>query len=382
MHPDPRKVLPVVLLVAAALFIWWRWDTAQSAASSDSLSAAGTIEAAQITIAAEAGGRIAAVLPAEGEWVETGALLVQFETATLEAQLAQAEAALAQAQANYALVAAGMPPEQIQAAVSAAELERLLAQQALDELADTAPMTAAALRRELAEANQAADQADTALERLNNRSSPNELEVALAEAVLELAQARQADVERRLEAQGAGPDPQALSQAQARLALAEAKLALAQIGPRPEQLALAQAQVESGEAALNLLQVQLEKLNLHAPQPGRVLYRFAEPGEVALPGAPLLTLARLDELTITIYLPEDRYGAVSLGQVAEVQVDSFPGQVFTAVVTHIADQAEFTPRNVQTSEGRRATVFAIRLAVTDSQGRLKPGMPADVFFTP
>jgi HlyD family secretion protein len=49
-------------------------------------------------------------------------------------------------------------------------------------------------------------------------------------------------------------------------------------------------------------------------------------------------------------------------------------------VTHIADKAEFTPRNVQTADGRRTTVFAIRLALDESSGKLKPGMPADVVF--
>jgi HlyD family secretion protein len=61
-------------------------------------------------------------------------------------------------------------------------------------------------------------------------------------------------------------------------------------------------------------------------------------------------------------------------------VDSFPTVTFTAEVTHIADQAEFTPRNVQTAEGRSSTVYAIKLTVTDPQGKLKPGMPADVTF--
>jgi HlyD family secretion protein len=69
-----------------------------------------------------------------------------------------------------------------------------------------------------------------------------------------------------------------------------------------------------------------------------------------------------------------------MGQAATVQVDSFPGLTFGAEVAKIADQAEFTPRNVQTVEGRSATVYAVKLAVTDTQGRLKPGMPADVSF--
>ena len=56
------------------------------------------------------------------------------------------------------------------------------------------------------------------------------------------------------------------------------------------------------------------------------------------------------------------------------------GEIFTAVVSQIANQAEFTPRNVQSVEGRGATVYAITLRVNDPEGKLKPGMLADVQF--
>jgi multidrug resistance efflux pump len=91
-------------------------------------------------------------------------------------------------------------------------------------------------------------------------------------------------------------------------------------------------------------------------------------------------MANLDELTITVYVPEDQYGNLKLGQAADVTVDSFAGETFDAVVIHIADHAEFTPRNVQTVEGRSSTVYAIKLKVTDTEGKLKIGMPADVVF--
>ncbi len=91
-------------------------------------------------------------------------------------------------------------------------------------------------------------------------------------------------------------------------------------------------------------------------------------------------MADLSEITITVYVPEDRYGQIRLGQLAQVSVDSFPGETFNAEVIHIADEAEFTPRNVQTVEGRSSTVYAIKLKVTDSESKLKIGMPADVVF--
>jgi HlyD family secretion protein len=124
----------------------------------------------------------------------------------------------------------------------------------------------------------------------------------------------------------------------------------------------------------------MDKLVISSPIEGIVLSRSTEPGEVAVPGSPLITLARLDDLTITVYITEDRYGSIKLGQTASVGVDSFPGEVFDARVIRIADEAEFTPRNVQTEEGRRNTVFAIELAVDNPEGKLKPGMPADVEF--
>lgn len=119
---------------------------------------------------------------------------------------------------------------------------------------------------------------------------------------------------------------------------------------------------------------------IHTPLAGVVLYRHAEPGEIASAGAPLVTMIDPDKLKLTVYVPEDRYGRIQLGQVLPVTVDSFPGETFHGTVTHIADQAEFTPRNVQTTDNRKTTVFAVRLNLPPSDGMLKPGMPADVHF--
>lgn len=157
---------------------------------------------------------------------------------------------------------------------------------------------------------------------------------------------------------------------------------VAQGGVDQAQAAVDQAQktVQQAQASLDLVDAQIAKLAVYAPMDGIILTRNVEPGEFLQPGAAALTMADLNEITITVYVPEDRYGQISLGQQAEVTVDSFPGETFTAEVIHIADEAEFTPRNVQTVEGRSSTVYAIRLKVTDSEGRLKIGMPADVVF--
>ncbi len=141
-----------------------------------------------------------------------------------------------------------------------------------------------------------------------------------------------------------------------------------------------QTAIQQAQANLALLDAQLAKLSITAPFDGTVLGRAVEVGEVLSPAAPAFTLGQLDPLTITVYVPETEVGLLSINQQASLSVDSYPGETFEAVIIHIADQAEFTPRNVQTSEGRKTTVFAVKLQMANPDGKLKPGMPADVSF--
>jgi HlyD family secretion protein len=100
-------------------------------------------------------------------------------------------------------------------------------------------------------------------------------------------------------------------------------------------------------------------------------------GETASAGATLMTVANLDEVKLTVYIPENRYGRIRLGQEVHVRVDSFPGETFEGQVIYISSQAEFTPRNVQTKEERVNTVFAVKILIPNPEHDLKPGMPAD-----
>ena len=166
-----------------------------------------------------------------------------------------------------------------------------------------------------------------------------------------------------------------IEQAEANLAVAKAAVEQAQAAGIQVDTVVTQTQV-----ALDLLEVQLEKLTVKASVAGVLMTRSVEPGEVVVPGMTLMTIGQLERLTITVYLPEDRYGQIALGDKAEVSVDSFPDETFEAVVVRIADRAEYTPRNVQTEEDRRTTVYAVELTVDDPGDSLKPGMPADVVF--
>jgi len=119
-----------------------------------------------------------------------------------------------------------------------------------------------------------------------------------------------------------------------------------------------------------------------SPIDGVVLTNLVQVDEYAPAGSTVMVIASLNDLDLKIYVPENLYGQIALGQTFPVSVDSFPGQTFNGTVNYISDQAQFTPRNVQTIDSRKTTVYAVQLALDPTGGMLKPGMPADVHFDP
>ena len=160
----------------------------------------------------------------------------------------------------------------------------------------------------------------------------------------------------------------------------QVKVAFLNISIAKTALEQAEAGLSQAEAALSLLEIQIQKTIVYAPIDGIILSRNLETGETVAPGVPLMVIGQLDGVELVVYVPEAQYGKIYLGQEVPITVDSFPGETFIGEVVHISDQAEFTPRNIQTEEGRRATVYAVKLQVPNPKGKLKPGMPADVTF--
>jgi multidrug resistance efflux pump len=144
---------------------------------------------------------------------------------------------------------------------------------------------------------------------------------------------------------------------------------------------MAEAQVKQAEANLMALMVQRDKHILTTPLAGWVVERVVHEGEMAVPGAPLLTLADLSRVTLTVYVPEPDVDTVSIGQKVNVFVDAFPDQPFPGRIIFINDEAEFTPKNVQTREERINTVFAVKIELENEAQQLKPGMPADAILS-
>lgn len=156
----------------------------------------------------------------------------------------------------------------------------------------------------------------------------------------------------------------------ASMALEQSKTALKQ----------AESAVRQAEANLSLLDVQIAKLTIYAPMDGVVLTRSAEVGQMALPGATLIEIGRLNQLELTVYLPEEKFGLIVPGQAVQASVDAYPNRVFEGTVLRMSNEAEFTPTNVQTKEDRTRLVYAVVIKLDNPDLALKPGMIADVEF--
>lgn len=383
----------------------------------DTLVASGSIEGETVAIVSEFGGRIVSLDAEEGDEVEVGQVMVELDRSILEAQFAQAQAAVVAAEANLANVRAGAHPAEIlaaQAVLRQAIAGRSAAETARDDVkailrnpqeidaqivqARTA-VNLAKVQIEQAEAQIASAEAERFQYRGQGSTEEKALyrvhdyQVQAAQAGLEAAKANKAGARETLAALKAiRKRPLALvsqvhaAKAQYEMAVAGVAAAIAkqdevQAGPTPEEIAVAEAQIAQAQAAVSALQTQRDKMTLRAPMSGVVSSRSARAGETALPGITLLTVANLDEVKLTIYVPENRLAHVHLGQEVEVQVDSFPGRVFTGTVSYIAQQAEFTPKNVQTAEERVNMVFAVRVRLPNPDHLLKPGMPADAILS-
>lgn len=280
--------------------------------------------------------------------------------AALGSELANLDAVLASASnANFVAAEERLAEAQTAFAVARQVLDR--AEQAQDNqtLSEQAQKQLNAARAQLSAAQEAYNRM------LTSAASQDVLE---ARARVAVARARYDAALDRVNALQTGENSLQVKAARTGLAQAEAAVAQAEAG-------LAQAQ-----AALNSIDIQIDKLTITSPIDGILLTRNLEVGETVSPGSTLMTIGQLDEVKLVVYIPEDRYGEINLGEKVEVRVDSFPGENFNATVTYISDQAEFTPRNVQTVEGRRATVYAVKLSVPNLDLKLKPGMPADVTF--
>lgn len=165
--------------------------------------------------------------------------------------------------------------------------------------------------------------------------------------------------------------------AKSRLEEAQERLKLAEEGPRQEDIARARARLEQVKQSLAIAKTRLGYATLSSPISGVVLSENVKAGEYVVPGVPVVTVGDLVNVWLRAYVKETDLGRVKLGQPVCVTTDTYSGKVYAGQVSFIASQAEFTPKNVQTTDERVKLVYRVKITIQNPNFELKPGMPAD-----
>jgi HlyD family secretion protein len=308
-----------------------------SDAPADRARVSGHVEATEVRVAAEVGGRLIDVRVDEGDRVSAGQVVAQFDVRDIELALQRAQAERAQADAQLRLLQAGSRREDIR-------------QASAQHQATTADIAAA--EAELASVEAELQRFEALLKA--NAGSRKQRDDALARR--DVARSRVAAARDRAQAGAA---------AVARL----------EAGARREEVQGAQARLAAADAQIATFHKQLADGTVKAPGPGMVTERLAEQGELLVPRAPLLVIADLDRAWANVFIDEPIVPRVRLGQPATVITDA--GQSIDGRVTFISPKAEFTPRNVQTAEDRSRLVYRVKITVDNTKGILKQGMPVE-----
>jgi HlyD family secretion protein len=159
----------------------------------------------------------------------------------------------------------------------------------------------------------------------------------------------------------------------------EAERALSAARAQERNVAAAQVRIEQMKAQLATIDTQLNEMKVVAPGPSILEILSVKIGDVLPPNREVATLIFPQHLWVRVYVPETWLGLIKVGDIVRVRVDSFPDRDFSGRVEQINQQAEFTPRNVQTVEDRVRQVFGVKIRLR-SEDNLRAGMSADVYF--
>ena len=313
-----RAVLLALVLATAAC----------TEAENDGLEATGTVELTETDIAAPVAARVRRIVVEEGDAVAPGDTLVVLEQTSLPADLEQRRARVSAAEAELRDLVAGS---------RATEIERAEAELVAAE----------------AEARRTTDDARRYAELLKSgAASP--------------AQAESFETAARVAA--------------GRRDAARAALQQLREGTRPERIRAARANVAAARAQLNAGEAMATDLVLVAPERGVVLGRYAEPGELLPAGVPVVSLGNPQRLWVRVYVGPTVLTNLSVGQRIRATIDGVPGKEFSGAIVQISPRSEFTPRVALTEKERADLLFGVKIALDDTTGALKAGLPVRVRF--
>ena len=320
------RILAVIILIVIVIFGTKWWKSHEKGIADENLNLYGTIDIRDANLAFPEQEIIDAIMVEEGDKIEAGQVLAQLKTDRMTARIQETEAQIEAQQEVVKRLKAGSRPQEI-----------------------------AQARAKVASAKADVKNAEDTYQRVKETSGTG----ATSDQTLDDAKSR-------------------LAVARANLRVSNNALSLALEGPRKEDILAAENTLKALEAGLSLLNIRLSDMTLKSPAAGIIQTRIMEPGEMAGPAKPVLTLALITPKWARVYVTEPDLGRISSGMAAEVYNDSFPGSPIEGWIGFISPTAEFTPKSVQTEELRTKLVYEVRVFVKDPEDRLRLGMPVTV----
>jgi len=382
---------PLILLVAALvglgalgfwLFGWWRSDASQT------IRVSGNIELTQVDIAFKMAGKLMERTVDEGAAVRRGMVIARLDQEQLRHQYEGAQATLASAESRRIQLQTEIQyqSESVDGQIAQRKAEEDVAQATLrDLLAGSRTQEIEQARAAASRAATEKDKAEKDWERAQtlyknediSTSDRDQFKTRYESAVAELKKA-----EEQLALVIEGPRKDVIEASRSQVARAQASLRLAEasrleLKRRQQEMATREAEIKQAVAELATLETQLQDTIAGSPIDGVVLVKAAEVGEVLAAGANVVTVGDWDHPWLRGYINEQDLGRVKLGTKAQLTTDSFPGKVYEGTVTFISSEAEFTPKQIQTPEERVKLVYRIKIEIANPAHELKSNMPAD-----
>ena len=382
-----KLIVAFVVIAGIAAAGWFTYGNLHHGPA-DHLSVSGNIELTQVDIAFKTAGRLTDLYKGEGDAVKKGEIVARLDRDQLlrqrdreQASLASAEAQMAEAQTAWryqqASTAADLELRHAEISSASFKLQELKNGSRPQEIQEAQAEVAAA-QAEFDRSKKDWDRAQVLIKNDDISTSQfDDFRHRFDGSDAKLKQAKE-----NLALVTAGPRSEAIEEAGAQVSRAQAGLKIGEANQieterRQQEITMREAEIARSRAQIALIDSQLADTIAVSPIDGVVLVKAADPGEVLAPGTSVVTVGDIDHPWLRAYIGESDLGKVKLGDKLKVTTDSFPGRVYDGHLTFISPEAEFTPKQIQTSEERVKLVYRIKIEIDNPKHELKSNMPAD-----
>lgn len=383
----------VLLFVAMALLaggagIGTFFFRAAAGTSTGKIVVSGNIELQQVDIAFKMSGRLVERTVDEGDRVTKGMVIARLDRDQLLRQREREQAALAAARAQLAQTETGLEfqRQNLQADLELRTADVSAAQARLDEIRNGARSgevrdASAAVEGARAEFDRAERDYERA-RKLRDNGDISQSQLDQYRSRFESSRALLQQNQERLGLVKEGPRQETVDASSASLARARAALKVGhanelELQRLAQEVTARRAEIEKAQAQIALVESQLADTVAASPINGTVLVKSASVGEVLAPGTAVVTVGDLEHPWMRAYVTERDLGRVRLNSKVRVTTDSYPDKVYHGRVVFISSEAEFTPKQIQTTEERVKLVYRIKIEIENPGQDLKANMPVD-----